>query len=337
MADKPAIRTQPLSRDEIAKITSTPRGIKFIESLAADVSQILPDAIAQALAAVAESQFSADSASAAASAARGIAERVAAAMEAVLHGPPPAGPIADLDRQILGLIPPFPTRADLGLGKVEDISLSTWPGSTNITTLGTVTAGTWQAGVIAPLYGGTGVTSLALLTANPSASVGLTAVNGAASTFMRSDAAPALSQAITPVWTGPHAFSGSAFSDVTTTIRTGSGTTGNFARLQLSENAGAGNLAAITAFGSAYGAGLSGALRVDTGGVERFRVSGGSYAMEINGALSVSSTTLLRTATSLSNGAAVATGTLTNAPAAGNPTKWVPINDAGITRYIPSW
>ncbi len=40
--------------------------------------------------------------------------------------------------------------------------------------------------------------------ANPSASVGLTAVNGSAGTFMRSDGAPALSQAIVPTWTGIH-------------------------------------------------------------------------------------------------------------------------------------
>lgn len=43
--------------------------------------------------------------------------------------------------------------------------------------------------------------------ANPTASVGLTAVNGSATTFMRSDAAPALDQAITPTWTGLHTFS----------------------------------------------------------------------------------------------------------------------------------
>jgi hypothetical protein len=39
----------------------------------------------------------------------------------------------------------------------------------------------------------------------------------------------------------------------------------------------------------------------------------------------------------LTNGAAAAAGTLLNAPAAGNPTKWVPINDNGTTRYIPAW
>lgn len=42
--------------------------------------------------------------------------------------------------------------------------------------------------------------------ANPTASVGLTAVNGAAATFMRSDAAPPIDQAITPTWTGAHTF-----------------------------------------------------------------------------------------------------------------------------------
>ncbi len=49
---------------------------------------------------------------------------------------------------------------------------------------------------------GGGVTGLA----NPSASVGLTAVNGAATTAMRSDAAPALSQSIAPTWSGSHYF-----------------------------------------------------------------------------------------------------------------------------------
>jgi hypothetical protein len=42
--------------------------------------------------------------------------------------------------------------------------------------------------------------------ANPTASVGLTAVNGSAGTFMRSDAAPALSVSISPTWSGFHTF-----------------------------------------------------------------------------------------------------------------------------------
>lgn len=53
--------------------------------------------------------------------------------------------------------------------------------------------------------------------------------------------------------------------------------------------------------------------------------------------LNINSTTMLTANTALTNGAAAASGTLTNAPTAGNPTKWVPISDAGTTRYIPAW
>ncbi len=42
--------------------------------------------------------------------------------------------------------------------------------------------------------------------ANPTASIGLAAVNGSATTATRSDGAPALSQAISPTWTGNHIF-----------------------------------------------------------------------------------------------------------------------------------
>lgn len=44
--------------------------------------------------------------------------------------------------------------------------------------------------------------------ANPSVTVGLTAKNGTAATFMRSDAAPALDQTIVPTWTAKHTFTG---------------------------------------------------------------------------------------------------------------------------------
>ncbi len=39
----------------------------------------------------------------------------------------------------------------------------------------------------------------------------------------------------------------------------------------------------------------------------------------------------------ITNGAGAAAGTLLTAPAAGNPTKWIPIDDNGTTRYIPAW
>ena len=43
-------------------------------------------------------------------------------------------------------------------------------------------------------------------TANPSATIGLTANNGTATSAMRSDATPALNQSIAPTWTGLHTF-----------------------------------------------------------------------------------------------------------------------------------
>lgn len=54
--------------------------------------------------------------------------------------------------------------------------------------------------------------------ANPTAKVGLTAVNGTATTAMRSDAAPSLDVTIAPTWTGSHTFSPSSSSGVPITL-----------------------------------------------------------------------------------------------------------------------
>lgn len=60
---------------------------------------------------------------------------------------------------------------------------------------------TISAGVISSTGGGGGTG------ANPTATIGLTAVNGSATTFLRSDGAPPLSQAIAPNWSAAHQFS----------------------------------------------------------------------------------------------------------------------------------
>ena len=44
------------------------------------------------------------------------------------------------------------TKSDIGLGNVENTTLSTWAGSSNITTLGTISTGTWQGTAIADAY-----------------------------------------------------------------------------------------------------------------------------------------------------------------------------------------
>ena len=46
---------------------------------------------------------------------------------------------------------------------------------------------------------------------------------------------------------------------------------------------------------------------------------------------------LIDSSATLTNGAGALLGTLTNAPTAGDPTKWVAIDDNGTTRYIPAW
>jgi hypothetical protein len=69
-----------------------------------------------------------------------------------------------------------------------------------------------------------------------------------------------------------------------------------------------------------------------------FNATPSSQTITFNvGTITHGSTTLMATSVALTNGAAAQTGTLTNAPTAGNPTKWVPINDNGTTRYVPAW
>ena len=62
-------------------------------------------------------------------------------------------------------------------------------------------------------------------------------------------------------------------------------------------------------------------------------ITGGTVTARLIG----NQATLARSSVALTDGAAAAAGTLLNAPVAGNPTKWVPIDDNGTTRYVPAW
>lgn len=61
------------------------------------------------------------------------------------------------------------------------------------------------------------------------------------------------------------------------------------------------------------------------------------FKVDNTGLITTGSATLIASNVALTNNAGASAGTLTNAPAVGNPTKWIPINDNGTTRNIPAW
>jgi len=63
--------------------------------------------------------------------------------------------------------------------------------------------------------------------------------------------------------------------------------------------------------------------------------SGGAY---VEGTLQLAGgASLLKTQAALTAGSTANVPTLSSGPVTGNPTKWIAINDAGTTRYIPTW
>lgn len=65
--------------------------------------------------------------------------------------------------------------------------------------------------------------------------------------------------------------------------------------------------------------------------------TGAFTTVTASGGVTVGTGVLIASSVALTNGAGSGAGTLTNAPAAGNPTKWIEINDNGTIRKIPAW
>ncbi len=104
--------------------------------------------------------------------------------------------------------------------------------------------------------------------ASPSATIGLTTVNGSATSGMRSDGAPALSQAIVPTWTGNHTHGVG-----TSSLWSGLGTpgSGNSEYLVINHDAGSVNLFSLasgtgTARGFSFGVGALNPLAISSAG-----------------------------------------------------------------------
>lgn len=93
---------------------------------------------------------------------------------------------------------------------------------------------------------------------------------------------------------------------------------------------------ATNAFTGALDSGFSrisaGLIGVGTGGAGSF--AGGLKLTDLTLARAA---TLLSTSVALTDQSGAGAGTITNAPSAGNPTKWIAIDDNGTTRKIPTW
>ena len=58
------------------------------------------------------------------------------------------------------------SKSKVGLGNVENVSISTWAGTNSLTTVGTITSGTWSGTAISVANGGTGATNATAARAN---------------------------------------------------------------------------------------------------------------------------------------------------------------------------
>ncbi len=174
------------------------------------------------------------------------------------------------------------TKSDVGLSNVTNdaqVKLST------VTAKGDLIAGTASATVAALGVGTNGfvltadstqatgikwAASSAGTAANPTASVGLTAVNGSATTYMRSDAAPPIDVSIAPTWTGVHIHTPA--SGVAVTINAVGGVSG-----LIVNGSSSGGIATFTGFDSAHSVSTykSGATTVGQIG-DRSAISGGA-------------------------------------------------------------
>lgn len=103
--------------------------------------------------------------------------------------------------------------SNVGIGTVNDITY--WAGTNvigalNTSTYPSLTELSYVKGVTSAIQTqlNTKGTSSAV-GANPTGTIGLSAVNGSSANFVRADGAPALSQAIIPTWTATHTFNGS--------------------------------------------------------------------------------------------------------------------------------
>jgi len=92
---------------------------------------------------------------------------------------------------------------------------------------------------------------------------------------------------------------------------------------------------ALVIVATAYNITLQSFIQItDAGGTSNMNgntITSGGQLVQNNAA------SLVRSVVALTNYSAAALGTLANAPVAGNPTKWIAVDDNGTLRRIPTW
>ena len=163
-------------------------------------------------------------------------------------------------------------KGDVGLGNVENTALSTWAGSINMTTLGTISTGTWNGTTISLAKGGTGATTKtaafdALSPMTTQGDIVYGGANGTGTRLAKGTAGQVLTMnvgAIAPQWTTP---TNGTVTSVTGTapISVATGTTTPAIAISAATTSAAGSMSAADkdkldgsthAIGDSYGGGI---------------------------------------------------------------------------------
>ncbi len=147
----------------------------------------------------------------------------------------------------------------VGGGAVSSVGISVPSGGcfgtsgSPVTSSGTL--GVTLSGTTSQYVDGTGGCQTTAIGANPTGLIGLTAVNGTATTFARSDGHSALDQSISPTWTGAHSFNGGFTVGAASSVAVVNSTTATNAATVLFERGG-------TAFAQVSNEGTAGGINV---------------------------------------------------------------------------